>query len=242
MNCLNLVFTASIAPDVPDYVMYCPSQRQRKPPGFLPERECHVGQSRTVLDFLSWCNCHTAEMMVSVRFTALTEAVVGHCVSARSCAQGRHFSSVGAGPQMGVSTELLINDEAITARSQPQVSIQGMFKAPLLWSLVLGVSMMLSQQLSKISTRPNYLSCYRARWIILGERLVLTSLPMIEGVKCRVKAAAQKIRKNPKMTAAGSISAAVLSHKLAQALGSVLEKNEEDKFIDVFFPHHFDAW
>uniref|UniRef100_A0A914HL88 Uncharacterized protein n=1 Tax=Globodera rostochiensis TaxID=31243 RepID=A0A914HL88_GLORO len=223
MNCLNLVFTASIAPDVPDYVMYCPSQRQRKPPGFLPERECHVGQSRTVLDFLSWCNCHTAEMMVSVRFTALTEAVVGHCVSARSCAQGRHFSSVGAGPQMGVSTELLINDEAITARSQPQVSIQGMFKAPLLWSLVLGVSMMLSQQLSKIST-------------------MLTSLPMIEGVKCRVKAAAQKIRKNPKMTAAGSISAAVLSHKLAQALGSVLEKNEEDKFIDVFFPHHFDAW
>uniref|UniRef100_A0A183BKT6 MFS domain-containing protein n=1 Tax=Globodera pallida TaxID=36090 RepID=A0A183BKT6_GLOPA len=56
-----------------------------------------------------------------------------------------------------VSAELeVINDEAVAARSQPQVSMQAMFKAPLLWPLVLAVFMMLSQQLSGINAAMFY--------------------------------------------------------------------------------------
>uniref|UniRef100_A0A914IBK7 Major facilitator superfamily (MFS) profile domain-containing protein n=1 Tax=Globodera rostochiensis TaxID=31243 RepID=A0A914IBK7_GLORO len=56
-----------------------------------------------------------------------------------------------------VSAELeMINAEAVAARSQPQVNMLAMLKAPLLWPLVLTVFMMLSQQLSGINAAMFY--------------------------------------------------------------------------------------
>uniref|UniRef100_A0A183BK82 MFS domain-containing protein n=1 Tax=Globodera pallida TaxID=36090 RepID=A0A183BK82_GLOPA len=56
-----------------------------------------------------------------------------------------------------VSAELkMINNQAVAARSQPQVSMLAMLKAPLLWPLVLVMFMMLSQQLSGINAAMFY--------------------------------------------------------------------------------------
>ncbi|KAL3080562.1 hypothetical protein niasHS_013756 [Heterodera schachtii] len=49
-----------------------------------------------------------------------------------------------------------INEEAIASRAHPQLSMRAMFRAPLLWPLVLAVFMMLSQQLSGINAAMFY--------------------------------------------------------------------------------------
>lgn len=66
----------------------------------------------------------------------------------------------GAIPFVQVSAELAqINDEAVAASAQAQVTMKDMFGAQLRWPLTLAMFMMISQQLSGINAGKEELKC-----------------------------------------------------------------------------------